>query len=209
LSEAAAVSREVLRFGLVGLVAGVLVSSLGAVLFLAIVRPTTTDPVQQTGGLEIGTPAPALAGLVQDGRAVSLSDLRGRPVWVEFWSIDCKFCTTEIPDLRQFTKLIGASVSVLTVASTVPTEQVRAFVRDRQIDYPVIADQDARLLNLYRIKLVPFVYMIDGQGRVVRTVAGGRSLDEMKQDFFTCKSSNSRKDNPFVRGRCGLGAGST
>ena len=100
-----------------------------------------------------------------DGGKVSLSDYRGNVVLVNFWASWCDPCRTEIPDLEaayQAHKGQGLIVLGVNVAETrqVVGPSVKAF----GISYPVLLDEQDRLMKVYRGLGLPMSLLIDREG---------------------------------------------
>jgi len=79
-----------------------------------------------------------------EGRPVRFSDLRGRPVVLNFWATWCGPCRREMPLLDALRREWAASgLEVVGVDVGEPTEQVRAFVAEVGVGYPIWVDGPA------------------------------------------------------------------
>ncbi|HEV2729346.1 MAG TPA: TlpA disulfide reductase family protein, partial [Terriglobales bacterium] len=112
----------------------------------------------------IGNPAPEFA--VQDAdRKVSLNDLRGKVVVLNFWATWCAPCVEEMPSLVQMQqKLKSKGVDVLAVSVDVDEGAYRKFLKDHNIDLLVVRDPEQKSNNLYGTLKFPETYIIDRSG---------------------------------------------
>lgn len=103
------------------------------------------------------------------GQPVSLSDLRGQVVLLNFWATWCPPCAAEMPDLNALYERYGAEHNFVVVAINKEEEQavVDAFVADRGLTFPVLLDGDGTVtLNRFVIRSLPMSLIIDREGKV-------------------------------------------
>lgn len=117
------------------------------------------------------------------GKTVRLSDYRGAVVLLDFWATKCGGCVEEIPMFIQVVdayrakglRAIGVSEDIiyenLPGGSAQAWGQVKPFVRDHKIRYPVVVD-DADVHRTYNITALPLTYLVDVRGRVAATYSG-------------------------------------
>lgn len=128
------------------------------------------DTLRAIGGLSspssTGTgQAPDFFLSTLDGRRVSLSDFRGRPVLINYWATYCTPCRTEMPLLQtmadQYPKLV-----VLLVDERDSTPAARTFITEIHIRSPVLLDTDGKAADLYRITGLPTTIFVRADGTV-------------------------------------------
>ena len=109
------------------------------------------------------------------GAAVTLSQMRGQVVLVEFWATWCPPCSESVPELnkvyekfkdRNF-RLLGISVD----KGGDVVSRVRAFVKEHAIGYPVMVD-DGSVHVSYGVSSIPVMFVVDKDGRVVKRHMG-------------------------------------
>ncbi len=113
----------------------------------------------------------SLPGL--DGARHKLSDYRGKWVVVNYWATWCPPCREEIPELEKFYRQHkGKDAVVLGVNfEDITAEQLRAFVRQHRMTYPVLQAEPAARTPLGSIPGLPTTYLISPAGkRVARQV---------------------------------------
>lgn len=112
---------------------------------------------------------------------LSLADLRGRVVLVEFWTFACVNCKNVEPYIRQWHETY-ADEGLVVIAVHSPEfdfekeiTNVRDYVAERSIVYPVAVDNDFSTWRAYENLAWPTVYLVDKDGRLVyRQIGEGR-----------------------------------
>ena len=129
-------------------------------------------PVPETG-IEVGQLAPDFELRTPEGEAVSLSDFRGKPVWVNFWAPWCPACRTEMPRLEGFyLEHADDGLVILGVGVRDSPESMRAYAGEVGVTYPIVVDGNGAVANGYRALALPVHYWIDREG-IVRDWAFG------------------------------------
>ena len=120
----------------------------------------------------IGTAAPDFT--VQDSdHKVTLSELRGKVVVLNFWATWCPPCIEETPALLQMSqKLRDKGVVVLAISVDADGDAYHKFIKDRNIDFLTVRDPDEKTSNLYGSFKWPETYIIDRDGVVRRKFIG-------------------------------------
>jgi len=123
----------------------------------------------------VGIQAPDFTLLDPEGRRVSLGDLRGRPVIVNFWATWCAPCDMEMPSIQRLADATaGLGLVVLAVNLREPASRVAAFARERRISFPMLLDADGAVFNRYQVQALPFTVLVDARGHVQAVAEGPR-----------------------------------
>lgn len=127
----------------------------------------------------IGNLAPDFILTTLDGETVSLADLRGRPVVLNYWVTWCIPCRDEMPTIEALHQEYGNDG--LVVLSVNGTRQdalgdVENLISDMGLSFPVLLDQSEDVYNSYRILFMPTSFFIDAHGIIQDIVLG--STDE-------------------------------
>ena len=127
-----------------------------------------------TGGKEPSSgSAPDFSLKSFDGQEITLSQLKGKVVLLDFWATWCGPCKESIPHLIQLYKnyresgfeLVGMNVD------KGDGEAVRRFVTSMDIPYPVVvAPED--VVRSYRVTGIPVTFLIDKKGKIREKVVG-------------------------------------
>jgi cytochrome c biogenesis protein CcmG, thiol:disulfide interchange protein DsbE len=120
----------------------------------------------------IGTAAPDFT--VRDSEhAVSLSQLKGKVVVLNFWATWCPPCIEEMPSLVRMQQHMQAKgVTVLAVSVDVDDNNYRRFLKDHNVNLLSVRDPDQKSNALYGTFKFPETYIIDRNGVMRRKFIG-------------------------------------
>ena len=115
-----------------------------------------------------------------DGRRVTLSQLRGKVVLLDFWASWCVPCRKELPYLEQMMKTYGKG-DFLVVAVNIDNElaNARKFLTDYGIELMSLRDAKKKVVSAYDIATMPSTFLIDKRGRV-RFIHKGFAVEQIK-----------------------------
>jgi len=115
----------------------------------------------------VGSPAPDFTLKSIDGRAVSLSSLRGRVVLLEFWATWCPPCRMAAPELSNlYKKYNPKGLEILAISLDENLNDVKTFSEENNIPYPIFVDIFG-VSELYRVRSIPVTFLIDKNGIIV------------------------------------------
>ena len=134
-------------------------------------------------GVEVGQPAPAFRLLDTDGQAVTLSDLTGAPVVLQFWTTWCLDCIDAIPVFQQISTSHVDDVVVLGIASNETGSRVEGALNRAGATYTALLDSDGVVANRYGARSVPYTVVIDGNGMVAAVHEGRVSVAQLESDL--------------------------
>jgi len=129
--------------------------------------------------LERGAPAPGFSlPSLSGGPQVSLADLRGRVVLVNFWATWCKPCEDEMPAMeRLYRQLHGEGFDLLAISVDKEPQDVELFRQRLGISFPILLDPEEGAARAYQTTGFPESILVDRQGRVVERYVGPRDWD--------------------------------
>ncbi len=137
--------------------------------------PATTNTTQ---GTQVSNIAPVFHLDNLEGKPVSLSDFRGKPVLLNFWATWCPFCQAERPLIQQIYDewqsrgIIVLTVDIIGSRSTETPENLVSFMENNKYSFPVLLDVDRAVTKTYNIKSTPTNFLIDKDG-IIREVRVG------------------------------------
>jgi len=142
------------------------------------------------------------------GRSLTLSELRGKIVLLDFWTYCCINCMHIIPDLKRLETKYAKELVVIGVHSAKfenekQTDNIREAIKRYEIEHPVVNDKDFLVWRSYGARAWPTLILINPQGRVI----GGHSgegiydlFDEVIREtvkHFDAKAQIDRKPISF------------
>ena len=120
------------------------------------------------GGSDIsGRPAPTTSFTAFDGTHVSLADLAGTPIVLNFWASNCTSCITEMPTLEQAHQRYGDRVRFVGLDTAEGEALGRAFADQRKVSYTLGSDPSGDIFKSFGASLLPTTVLIDRTGKVV------------------------------------------
>ncbi len=119
-------------------------------------------------------PAPEVNFTDIHGNQFTLSDLKGRPVIINFWATECPGCVNEIPLLiESYKKYQSNGLLIIGVAMAYdPESQVKEMVRQKNMRYPIVLDTQEVLGKAFSIKVTPTTLFIDKDGNIHKRKLG-------------------------------------
>ena len=116
--------------------------------------------------------APNFELVTLDGESIQLSDLRGRPVVLNFWASWCGPCRIETPHFQEFSENFEEELIVLGVNQQESAATVAEFAAEYDVTYPLLLDDRADVYQTYAIFGLPTTYFIDADGVIVDVIPG-------------------------------------
>ena len=110
-------------------------------------------------------------------RPLTLRDLRGKVVLLDFWTYCCINCMHILPELKKLERRFASELVVIGVHSAKfpaerETENIRQAILRYEIEHPVVNDRDMLIWRLYGARAWPTLVLIDPWGKIVGQVAG-------------------------------------
>jgi peroxiredoxin len=141
-----------------------------ALFVFALALPSLSYAVPQKG-----SPAPAIKVVSTSGQNITLANYRGYVLVMEFFATWCEGCRESIPHLILLNKTYGnQGLQILGLNPGVggdDLQQVRKFIREEHINYPVAFAEDDMLID-YAVQPIPAIFIIDKKGVLVEKYVG-------------------------------------
>jgi peroxiredoxin len=116
-----------------------------------------------------------------NGKEVSLSDFKGKKVFLNFWASWCPPCKAEMPEMEKLYEETKASdLVILAVDLGEDKSTVQKFIRDNKYNFSVLQDSDNSVAKKYQVTSIPTSYFIDKEGNIVAKHIGSMTLENMK-----------------------------
>lgn len=114
----------------------------------------------------IGKPAPDFQFQGSDDeQPVSLSDLKGKPVLINFWATRCGPCRVEMPYLQQvYDEWQVKGLLLLAINIGESPSEIAEFMQSQELSFPVLLDSEGEIAQKYNIQYIPSTFFIDKDG---------------------------------------------
>ena len=133
-----------------------------------------------------GKQAPNFTLVDLDGKKVSLSDFKGRPVLVNFWATWCGPCKVEMPWFEEFRKQYsGQGLEILGLADDVDVgkDKIARAAQQTGVTYPILLT-DGKVQEAYGgLDVLPVSFYVDRTGKVVLQTAGLGSKERVEANI--------------------------
>ncbi|WP_250278967.1 redoxin domain-containing protein [[Clostridium] colinum] len=170
---------------------------------------TTTEDVNQAETKEEMKELPDLFDFTltdQYGNTHTLSDYKGKVVFLNFWATWCKPCLIEMPHIEEIYKEYGLNkeeVIILGVAnpsskdylhnSDVSKEEIIKFIEEQGYTFPIVFDETGQTFKDYFIRSFPTTFMINKEGKIYGYLSGAITKDIMKNIIEETLKSTENK----------------
>ena len=115
------------------------------------------------------------------GKMISLHDLRGKVVMLNFWGPWCQPCRTEVPALEKLQDTYRGKLVVIGAAVFSTEGAVERFYKDLAMNYPVIYGSFDLMDKYGKISAFPTTILIDRKGAIADTLVGSRTREQFEE----------------------------
>ena len=120
----------------------------------------------------VGSKAPDFTLPDLDGESVSLSDFEGRPVFINFWRINCTPCREEMPHLQAVYEERQGELVMLNINTGDDASNIKQFLQNNGLSLSMLLDTDITVARKYAIPGTPTAFFIDKEGIIKAKVIG-------------------------------------
>jgi len=147
-------------------------------ILLALALPALSGSAL-AGDIVPGAAAPNFVLNSSSGKPVSLSDLKGQVVLINFWASWCGPCRQEMPILDQLYRSYQAAGFTLLGVNVEPNAaDADKFLKDTPVSFPILFDPKSTVSNLYQVSGMPSTIIVDRDGRIRYVHHGYKPGDE-------------------------------
>jgi peroxiredoxin len=122
---------------------------------------------------------PELQGLTVDGNKINLADYRGKVVLLDFWATWCPPCMAELPNLKKTYETYHAKgFEIIGVSGDRGRKPLVETIANEGMTWPNLFDreQENSLLQAFKIRAFPTIYLLDQEGKIVGMDLRGEEL---------------------------------
>jgi thiol-disulfide isomerase/thioredoxin len=120
------------------------------------------------------------------GKTVKLSDLKGTPVVLNFWTSWCSYCKEEMPYFESAYKQYGDKVKFVMLNVTRSernSDDGKNFVKDSGYTFPAFYETEGKAMTLYGLRGFPATMFIDANGNIVKKNIGAISEGDLNNNI--------------------------
>lgn len=135
---------------------------------------------------EVGSAVAEFTVKDNDGKEVTLASLREgkKYVLIDFWASWCNPCRKEIPNLKNLYKLYGdKGFQIVSISIDKKKAEWEKALEEEQLPWPNFLDETG-VADLYKVRFVPTMYLIDAQGTLVDENLRGQALADKLKELF-------------------------
>ena len=130
-----------------------------------------------------GVQAPDFTGELIDGTSITLSELQGKPVIINFWATWCGPCVKEMPAFERLKDDFGDKIGIIAVNCGDEAGTVKDFMEENGYTFPVVLDEEYSISMLYPTNSIPYTVVVDAEGKVTHISTGALDADTMYERY--------------------------
>jgi thiol-disulfide isomerase/thioredoxin len=135
-----------------------------------------------------GKPAPPLQveGWVNtDGKPLTLANLKGKVVVLDFWGVWCGPCLAAMPHLKElYEKHKAEGLVVVSIHTSGRGDEMAKYVEENALPWPIAVDLDDQTVKAYYVDSYPDYYVIDRSGNVRIADLANKELDRAVESLL-------------------------
>ena len=147
-----------------------------------------TDKIENLEKTKVGATIPDFSQADKDGTPISINDLRGQYVLVDFWASWCGPCRGENPNVvKEYQKYKDRGFTVLGVSLDDNKENWLKAIEDDNLDWYHVSDLQGwknAVAKQFGVQSIPFSILIDKEGVILGKNLRGEELQNTLSDLF-------------------------
>lgn len=136
----------------------------------------------------IGEVAPDFTLQTLDGKSVTLSELKGKKVVLNFWATWCPPCKEEMPHFQTYYEQYKEEDNVEIIAVNITykdyIDKVGNFVETNSLTFPILLMEEDDISKAYKIFNIPSTFMINTKGEIEKQIVGPLDGEKLR-DYVT------------------------
>lgn len=134
---------------------------------------------------ETGSPVPDFTLLTTDGKQISVNQLRGKAVVINFWATWCVACLDEMPLLQAAAEKHPEDLVILAVNVAEDAQKIKHYQEEQAYTFPVLLDSDGKIAHQFGVYGYPATYFVDKEGIIRYQQTGQMNETRFKDNLKT------------------------
>jgi len=135
--------------------------------------PDRESPTALVEGIQVGNQAPDFQLQNLDGQTVSLGNLQGKPVLINFWATWCSPCVSEMPYIQEiYEEWADKGLVVVAINLGESSSKAEEFMQSYNLSFTVLLDTKKDVAQKYNIQYIPTTFFIDKDGIIQDKMIG-------------------------------------
>lgn len=134
---------------------------------------------------KVSDQAPPFAVTTLDNKKISLADLKGKIVFLNFWATWCPPCRVEMPRIEReiWQKYQAEQFAMIAIAREETIEDIKPFVQENKYTFPFAPDPKREIYGLFASEGIPRSYVFDPEGKIVYQSSGfsNQGFEQLKK----------------------------
>lgn len=117
-----------------------------------------------------------------DGSGGRFEDYRGKYLLINYWAEWCKPCLKEIPELNEFAHTYADKAAIMAINwDGIRGDKLSEQAEKLNIEFDVVVEDISGLLGQKKPEVLPTTFILDPEGKLVKTLVGPQDLDSLKE----------------------------
>ncbi|ALF09268.1 thiol-disulfide oxidoreductase ResA [Parageobacillus thermoglucosidasius] len=163
-------------------ITSVLLAAIGYVLYSNLYE------TEEVIAAKVGNAAPDFTLKNLHGTEQTLSDFRGKGVFINFWATYCPPCEKEMPYLEKaYQQYKEKGIEILAINAAGPTRLVHQYIARKKVTFPILLDRDGLVVEQYQVQNLPTTFFINSKGEIVDKVSGELTKEKIEEGLKLIK----------------------
>lgn len=144
-------------------------------------RPWDEDRIKKE---LVGKQAPGLQATDIHGAALSLAQLKGKTVLLDFWTTWCPACQLDAPSIEKLNQKYGnKNLAIIAISVDEDLSTVESYLKKHPHSYPVLLSTENHLLPPYQVGVFPTYLIISPEGMLMTAEQGDKGFGKLRGDL--------------------------
>jgi thiol-disulfide isomerase/thioredoxin len=131
-----------------------------------------------------GKLAPELQVTDIQGKAISLAELKGKTVLLDFWTTWCPPCQADAPSINKLNQKYGdKNLAIVGISVSEEREIVEKYLKKHLHSYPVVLSSENEMPRPYQIGVFPTYLIISPDGTLITAEEGDKGFGKLRKEL--------------------------